>query len=69
AAAPPAGAAPAPAAPQAPAPAAQSTPAAPTEEADLDEEPAPKPRRARKAKPTIPGWEDVLLGVRSGTQR
>lgn len=68
AAAPPAVAPPAPA-PQAPAPAAQSTPAAPTEEADLDEEPAPKPRRARKAKPTIPGWEDVLLGVRSGTQR
>lgn len=29
--------------------------------------PAPKPR-ARKRKPEVPGWEDVLLGVRSGTQ-
>jgi hypothetical protein len=30
-------------------------------------EPAPKPR-ARKRKPEVPAWEDVLLGVRSGTQ-
>ncbi|MDT5065489.1 MAG: hypothetical protein QOK02_1644 [Mycobacterium sp.] len=30
--------------------------------------PAPKPARARKRKPEVPGWEDVLLGVRSGTQ-
>jgi hypothetical protein len=30
--------------------------------------PAPKPQRARKRKPEVPGWEDVLLGVRSGTQ-
>ncbi|MDX1890171.1 septation protein SepH [Mycolicibacterium sp. 050158] len=29
--------------------------------------PAPKPR-TRKRKPEVPGWEDVLLGVRSGTQ-
>ncbi|MDT5402650.1 MAG: hypothetical protein QOK33_5881, partial [Mycobacterium sp.] len=29
--------------------------------------PAPKPR-ARKRKPEVPAWEDVLLGVRSGTQ-
>lgn len=29
---------------------------------------APKPPRARKRKPEVPGWEDVLLGVRSGTQ-
>lgn len=28
----------------------------------------PKPPRARKRKPEVPGWEDVLLGVRSGTQ-
>jgi hypothetical protein len=28
---------------------------------------APKPR-TRKRKPEVPGWEDVLLGVRSGTQ-
>ncbi|MBO0680254.1 DUF3071 domain-containing protein [Mycolicibacterium sp. S2-37] len=30
---------------------------------------APKPARARKAKPTVPAWEDVLLGVRSSGQR
>jgi len=30
--------------------------------------PAPKPARARNRKPEVPGWEDVLLGVRSGTQ-
>ena len=29
---------------------------------------APKPR-ARKGKPPVPAWEDVLLGVRSGGQR
>ena len=32
-------------------------------------EPAPKPARARKGKPSVPAWEDVLLGVRSGGQR
>ena len=34
-------------------------------------EPAPKPApkpRARKRRPEVPAWEDVLLGVRSGTQ-
>jgi hypothetical protein len=31
--------------------------------------PAPKPARARKGKPPVPAWEDVLLGVRSGGQR
>jgi hypothetical protein len=31
--------------------------------------PAPKPERARKGKPPVPAWEDVLLGVRSGGQR
>jgi hypothetical protein len=33
-------------------------------------EPAPKPARSRKARPAVPAWEDVLLGVRSsGAQR
>ncbi|MDF1903713.1 DUF3071 domain-containing protein, partial [Mycolicibacterium smegmatis] len=28
------------------------------------------PKRSRKARATVPAWEDVLLGVRSsGTQR
>lgn len=31
--------------------------------------PAPKPPRARKGKPPVPAWEEVLLGVRSGGQR
>ncbi|BBX31841.1 hypothetical protein MMAG44476_18732 [Mycolicibacterium mageritense DSM 44476 = CIP 104973] len=32
--------------------------------------PAPKTARSRKARPAVPAWEDVLLGVRSsGTQR
>ena len=31
--------------------------------------PAPKQPRARKGKPAVPAWEDVLLGVRSGGQR
>ncbi len=31
--------------------------------------PAPKPARARNGKPSVPAWEDVLLGVRSGGQR
>jgi hypothetical protein len=30
---------------------------------------APKPPRARKGKPPVPAWEDVLLGVRSSGQR
>jgi hypothetical protein len=33
------------------------------------EPPAPKPPRARKGKPAVPAWEDVLLGVRSSGQR
>lgn len=44
----------------------------PEPELDLEPEPAPpaapKPR-ARKGKPAVPAWEDVLLGVRSGGQR
>jgi hypothetical protein len=31
--------------------------------------PAPKQPRARKGKPAVPAWEDVLLGVRSSGQR
>jgi Protein of unknown function (DUF3071) len=31
--------------------------------------PAPKQPRARKGKPPVPAWEDVLLGVRSSGQR
>ena len=42
-------------------------PAAPAPEPEKAQAPAPKPR-ARKRKPEVPGWEDVLLGVRSGTQ-
>jgi Protein of unknown function (DUF3071) len=35
----------------------------------VEPEPAPAPKpRARKRKPEVPGWEDVLLGVRSATQ-
>jgi hypothetical protein len=30
---------------------------------------APKQPRARRGKPPVPGWEDVLLGVRSSGQR
>ncbi|MGU3500735.1 septation protein SepH [Mycobacterium sp. C31M] len=57
-----------------PMPAASPAPASASSEADSDtdaaaEPAAPKPRRARKAKPSVPAWEDVLLGVRSGTQR
>jgi hypothetical protein len=52
-------------------------PLAPVAQLDFDEpappvaapEPAPKPPRARKGKPSVPAWEDVLLGVRSGGQR
>lgn len=61
----------APPAPPASAPAPQSAPAAAGTEAEVDDEPAPTApkRRTRKAKPSVPAWEDVLLGVRSGTQR
>jgi hypothetical protein len=41
--------------------------AAPTPEPATAQAPAPKPR-TRKRRPEVPGWEDVLLGVRSGTQ-
>ena len=43
-------------------------PAAPAPEpAPTDAQPKPKPKPRRK-RPEVPGWEDVLLGVRSGTQ-
>ena len=36
-------------------------------EPEDEAQPAPKPARARKSKarPAVPAWEDVLLGVRS----
>ncbi|OBB61935.1 hypothetical protein A5757_06035 [Mycobacterium sp. 852013-51886_SCH5428379] len=52
----------------APAPAAAPAPAPAPAPQDVEPE-APKPARARKAKPTVPAWEDVLLGVRSSGQR
>lgn len=42
-------------------------PAAVAPQPEPEPKPAPKPR-PRKRKPEVPGWEDVLLGVRSGTQ-
>ncbi|MCW2691376.1 MAG: hypothetical protein JWR37_6266 [Mycobacterium sp.] len=33
-----------------------------------DDKPEPKPTRARRGKPSVPAWEDVLLGVRSSGQ-
>lgn len=50
-----------PAAPK-PAAAAHAAPAEPEPE-------APKQRTRGRAHPTVPGWEDVLLGVRSGSER
>lgn len=50
---------------------APAAPPAATAEPDVEPEaPVAKTGRSRKAKPAIPAWEDVLLGVRSsGTQR
>ncbi|MGH3759948.1 septation protein SepH [Actinophytocola sp.] len=55
----------APAAPPAAPPAAQPEPA--PEPAAAKEEPKPAPRRGKgkKSRPTVPSWEDVLLGTRS----
>ena len=50
--------------PQAPGPAPQPEPEPEPEPAE-----APRPARARRSKPTVPAWEDVLLGVRSGGDR
>jgi hypothetical protein len=57
-------------------------PVAPVAQLDFDEaEPAPsppenettetktEPTRSRRGKPSVPAWEDVLLGVRSSGQR
>jgi hypothetical protein len=44
-------------------------PAAPAPEPATAKTPAePKPRTRKRSRPEVPGWEDVLLGVRSGTQ-
>lgn len=45
---------------------------APAPQPEPEPEPAPQPERparARKAKPSVPAWEDVLLGVRSSGDR
>ncbi|HEX7323033.1 MAG TPA: septation protein SepH [Mycobacterium sp.] len=42
---------------------------APVTGAAPGQSPAAKPARARRGKPEIPAWEDVLLGVRSSGQR
>jgi hypothetical protein len=55
-----------------PAPAPVPTPAPapkPEPEPEQQPEPAERPARARKAKPMVPAWEDVLLGVRSSGDR
>ncbi|MCV7254248.1 DUF3071 domain-containing protein [Mycobacterium hackensackense] len=63
--------APAPAPVTAPEPVAAPAPATMAEPTPEPAPPAPaaKPARNRKARATVPAWEDVLLGVRSGTQR
>ncbi|MCG5431140.1 DUF3071 domain-containing protein [Mycobacterium sp. MYCO198283] len=38
------------------------------EPAAQDEAPAERPSRRKRAKPAVPAWEDVLLGVRSSGQ-
>ena len=43
-------------------------PPEPALELDPEPQPAPKPRVRKRTRPEVPGWEDVLLGVRSGTQ-
>ena len=48
---------------------APEPPAAPEPVEPIEPPEAPKPPRARKGKPPVPAWEDVLLGVRSGAQR
>ena len=49
----------------------EPTPAAPEPVTAPTPEPAKAPAKARtrKRRAEVPGWEDVLLGVRSGTQR
>jgi hypothetical protein len=50
-----------------PAPTPEPAAPAPAPEPVKAQAPAPKPR-TRKRRAEVPGWEDVLLGVRSGTQ-
>lgn len=54
-----------------PAPAPEPEAEAEAEAVEVDQPvPAAKPARPRKQRPTVPAWEDVLLGVRSsGGQR
>lgn len=49
-------------------PAPASAPEQVVVEENADNAPAPAPRRARRNKPAVPTWEDVLLGVRSSGQ-
>ena len=51
------------------APTAQAAAPAPEPEPQPEPPAEPKPPRARKGKPPVPAWEDVLLGVRSSGQR
>jgi hypothetical protein len=51
------------------APPAPEPPAAPAPEPTKAKTPVePKPRTRKRSRPEVPGWEDVLLGVRSATQ-
>lgn len=58
---------PAPATVQAPAEDLSDEPTLPLETHEPEPQPA-KTTKARRRKPEVPAWEDVLLGVRSGTQ-
>lgn len=58
---------PAPAAVTEPAPQAAPEPTAPA--AAAGPAPRPRPARTKRTKPVVPGWEDVLLGVRSSGDR
>ncbi|MGE2688465.1 septation protein SepH [Mycolicibacterium pulveris] len=52
-----------------PAPEEAPAPQATAPESQPEPPAEPKPARARKGKPPVPAWEDVLLGVRSSGQR
>jgi Protein of unknown function (DUF3071) len=52
-----------------PEPEVVSAPPPPEPEPEPEPEAPAKPQRARKGKPPVPAWEDVLLGVRSSGQR
>ncbi|MET0896340.1 MAG: septation protein SepH [Mycobacterium sp.] len=59
----------APAPAPAPAPTPAPAPAPQPQRAEQPEQPERPAARARKAKPSVPAWEDVLLGVRSSGDR